>query len=78
MADVSQYVRNINRRVDELVREAAEHPDEYVARTLDGQNEVAYAETELALIEKLEGMNRDIGSVVIEEVLPLDETPRMR
>ena len=78
MADVSQYTHNINRRVEDLAREAADHPNEYVARTLDGKSEVAYAKTELALIEKLETMNRDIGSVVIEEVVPLDETPRMR
>ncbi len=78
MVDVSQFTKNMNERVRDLAREAEEHANEYVARTLDGLGEVAYAKTELALIEKLEAMHRDVGSVVIEEISPLDETPRMR
>ncbi len=67
---LSQYNININNRTEELVREAELHPDEFVARSLDGTTEYAYAKTILELIAELERLQIDTSDVVIEEIQP--------
>jgi pimeloyl-ACP methyl ester carboxylesterase len=71
--DLRTCPANLADSAEQLARDAALHPGEYVARSWDGRNALAYAADELELERRLHDLGIDPATVVIDYVGATDE-----